>query len=128
MTCSLVLAPQPQATDLKAATALLQLAIQLHHQRATADVLDGRTLTLDDDGYLLTPNPVREPGPFAVSVEFPDGVEIGAVFDTLGFPFNHPGLEQAVMLVAKAKEDFEAVRAKAKGLIEDFVAEFAQAA
>ncbi len=124
--CSLVLAPQ--ATDLKAATALLQLAMQLHHVRATANVLDGRTLTLDDDGYLLTPNAVRELGPFSVAVDFPNGVEIGAVFETLGFPFGHDGLEQAVTLVAKAKEDFEAVRAKAKGLIEDFVAQLAQAA
>ncbi|MGO4618552.1 hypothetical protein AB4Z34_21840 [Ensifer sp. 2YAB10] len=125
--CSPALAPQPQATDLKAAAALLQLAMQLHHQRATADVLDGRTLTLDDDVYLLTPNPAREPGPLAVSVEFPDGVEVGAVFDTLGFPFGHDGLEQAVTFVAKAKEDLDAARAKAKDLIADFVAEFAQA-
>lgn len=128
MTCSLVLAPQPQATDLKAATALLSLAMQLHHARATADVLDGRALTLDDDGYLLTPNPVRTPGPFSVSVEFPNGVDIGAVFETLGFPFSHPGLEQAVMLVAKAKADFEAVRAQAQRLIEAAVSDFAQAA
>lgn len=119
---------QPQATDLRATAALLQLAMQLHHQRATANVLDGRALVLDDDAYLLMPHPVREPGPFAVSVAFPDGVEIGAVFDLLGSPFGHPCLEQAVLLVAQAKEDLDVARAKAKSLIQDFVAEFAQAA
>ncbi|WP_018858493.1 hypothetical protein [Rhizobium sp. 42MFCr.1] len=42
--------PQPQATDLEIATALLlRLALRLHHLRATADVIDGRSLTLDDD-------------------------------------------------------------------------------
>ncbi|MBB4228006.1 hypothetical protein [Rhizobium mongolense] len=97
-------------------------------QRVTTNILDGRTLVLDDDGYLLMPHPVREPGPFAVSVEFPDGVEISAVFDLLGSPFGDPRLEEAVLLVARAKEDFGLARAKAKGLIQDFVAEFDQAA
>lgn len=124
--CSL--ASVPQATDLKAATALLALAMQLHHARATVDVLDGRTLTLDDDSYLLTPNPAREPGPFSVTVDFPNGVEINAVFEKLGFPFAHPGLEQAVVLLAKATAYFETERAKAQRLIEDAVSEFAQAA
>ncbi|ANL28613.1 hypothetical protein AMC90_CH02812 [Rhizobium phaseoli] len=120
--------PQPKATDLKTATALLQLALQLHHLRSTAAVLDGRSLTLDDDGYLLTPNAVREPGPLSVSVEFPAGTEIGAVFETLGFPFGNPALEQAVSLVAKAKEELDVARAKAKVLLEEFVFEFSQAA
>lgn len=119
--------PQPQATDLKIATALLQLALQLHHLRATADLLDGRSLTLDD-GYMLTPNAVREPGPLSVSVEFPTGIEIGSVIEALGFPFGNPALEQAVSLVAKAKEDLHVARAKAKVLIKGFVAEFSRAA
>lgn len=119
---------QPPETDLKTATALLQLALQLHHLRATADVLDGRSLTLDDDGYMLTPNAVREPGPLSVSVEFPAGIEIGAVVENLGFPFGNPALEQAASLVAKAKEDLDVARAKAKVLIKEFVFEFSQAA
>ncbi|MBB3314605.1 hypothetical protein FHT77_000447 [Rhizobium sp. BK181] len=120
--------PQPQATNLKTATALLQLALQLHHLRSTADVLDGRSLTLDDDGYMLTPNSVHEPGPCAVSVAFPDGVGIGAVFETLGFPFQHPSLEHAVTIVAKAKMELETARAEAQRLLDAFVGEFATAA
>lgn len=119
---------QPPETDLKTATALLQLALQLHHLRGSADVLDGRGLTLDDDGYLLTPNAIRQPGPCAVSVAFPDGVGIGAVFETLGFPFSNPSLEHAVTIVAKAKMELETARAEAQRLLDAFVGEFATAA
>ncbi|TBZ97438.1 hypothetical protein [Rhizobium leguminosarum] len=44
---------QPQAPGSKATTAPLQLAMQLHHQRATGNVLDGRALVLDDDGFRI---------------------------------------------------------------------------
>ncbi|MGO7417129.1 hypothetical protein ACC685_34500 [Rhizobium ruizarguesonis] len=119
---------QPQATDLKTATALLQLALQLHHLRGSADVLDGRSLTLDNDGYLLTPNAIRQPGPCALSVPFPDGVNIGAIFEALGSPFAHASLENAVTIVAKAKEELEIARAEAQRLLGAFVGEFATAA
>jgi hypothetical protein len=115
----------PPAADLTVNTALLQFAMQLHHARGTADVLDGRTLALDDDVYLLKPNPGRDLSPFAVIAEFPQGVEIAVVFDTLGFPFGHPGLEKAVAIFAAAKQEFEAARAEAQRLLEEFVAEMA---
>ncbi len=117
----------PLVADLTVYTALLQFAMQLHHARNTADVLDGRVIALDEDVYLLSPNPARELGPFTVTAEFPQGVEITAVFEALGFPFAHPSLEKAVTIVAKAKKELENARAEAQCLLEAFVGEFAHA-
>ncbi|WP_018858494.1 hypothetical protein [Rhizobium sp. 42MFCr.1] len=76
---------------------------------------------------MLTPNAFREPGPCAVSVAFPDGVGIAVVFETLGVPFSHPSLEQAVTIVARAEMELETARAEAQRLLDVFVGEFAMA-
>ncbi len=115
-------------TDVASAIAMLSLAIQLHHAKTASEHLNGRSITLDGDMYLLTPIPDRDPGQLAVSVQFPDGVTVSKVFDALGYPFEHAGLEKALAIIAGANQAMSDARAKATELLEEFVAEVAQAA
>ncbi|MDQ0318985.1 hypothetical protein QO002_001123 [Pararhizobium capsulatum DSM 1112] len=69
---------EPTAPDLTR-FATLMLAMQLHNLANKDRDLGGSCLSVDDDGYLVTPNKVRKPGPLAVSSVFPAGVTVGSV-------------------------------------------------
>lgn len=99
--------------DVGSAIALLSLAMQLHHAKTASENLNGRGLALDGELYLLTPIPDREPGPLAVTAQFPEGVAVSEVFDALGYPFQHAGLQQALAIIANANKDMATARAKA---------------
>lgn len=107
--------------------AALSLAMQLHKLAGDHD-LGGINLAVDENGLLLTPNPVRGPGPIAVSATLPEGVTVGSVLALIGDALHHPNLTKAFAVMMSAKQALEVSQAEAQQQLDAFVAELASAA
>lgn len=105
----------------------LFLAMQLHDLAGNHN-LGGSKLAVDEHGLLVTPNPVRGPGPLAVSSAIPAGVTVGQVLALIGNALHHPNLTNAFGVMLTAKLALEAAQAKAQQHLDAFIAELAMAA
>lgn len=107
--------------------AALTIAMQLHKLAGDHD-LGGNNLAADENGLLMTPNPVRGPGPLAVSSAIPAGVTVGQVLALIGDALHDPNLTKAFAVMMSAKLALEAAQAEAQQHLDAFVAELAIAA
>ncbi|RVO68368.1 hypothetical protein [Sinorhizobium meliloti] len=111
----------PQASPELTQFAALSLAMQLHKLAGDHD-LGGNNLAIDENGPLLTPNPVRGPGPLAVSATIPEGVTVGAVLALIGDALYHPELTKAFATMLSAKQALDVSQATAQQHIDAFIA------
>lgn len=108
------------STDLTQFASLF-LAMQLHKFDGNHD-LGGIELAVDENGLLLTPNPIRGPGHLAVSATIPEGVTVGAVLALIGDALHHPELTKAFATMLSAKQALEVAQATAQQHIDAFIA------